>query len=69
MAKDFDETTQDLGGKAKEAFGEATDNRSIENEGKADQAKSDIKEKAGDAADAVKDKANEVLGKFKDDEK
>lgn len=69
MAKDFDEATQDLGGKAKEAFGEATDNNSLEAEGKADQAKSDIKEKAGDAADAIKDKANEVIGKFKDDEK
>lgn len=67
MAKDFEQTTEDLGGKAKEAFGDATNNRSLENEGKADQTKSDIKEKASDAADAVKDKANEVLGKFQDD--
>lgn len=68
MAKDFDETTQDLGGKAKEAFGDATDNDSLSNEGKADQAKSDIKEKATDAADSVKDKANEVIGKFRDND-
>ncbi|CAN5265852.1 CsbD family protein [soil metagenome] len=41
----------DLGGKAKEAAGKATGDQSTENEGKGDQAKSDIK----DAGEKVKD--------------
>ncbi len=40
-----------LAGKAKEAFGEATDDESARNEGKADQTKSDLK----DAGEKVKD--------------
>jgi uncharacterized protein YjbJ (UPF0337 family) len=69
MSKDFNEKAEELGGKAKEAAGNVTDNESLENEGKADQAKSDIKDKISDAGDAIKDKANEVLGNFKDDNK
>ncbi|MFI8593780.1 CsbD family protein [Microbacterium sp. NPDC078428] len=38
---------EDVTGKAKEAFGKATDNENLEAEGKADQAKADAK-KAGD---------------------
>ncbi len=41
----------DLAGKAKEALGKATDDESTRNEGKADQAKSDLK----DAGEKVKD--------------
>ncbi|MCM6772059.1 CsbD family protein [Nocardia sp. CDC159] len=41
----------DLTGKAKEKMGEATDDRETRNEGKADQAKSDLK----DAGEKVKD--------------
>jgi uncharacterized protein YjbJ (UPF0337 family) len=41
----------DVAGKAKEAVGKATGDRSTENEGKKDQAKSDIK----DAGEKVKD--------------
>lgn len=41
----------DAGGKAKEAVGKATGDRSTENEGKKDQAKSDFK----DAGEKVKD--------------
>jgi uncharacterized protein YjbJ (UPF0337 family) len=41
----------DLGGKAKEATGRATGDRSVENEGRRDQAKSDLK----DAGEKVKD--------------
>jgi uncharacterized protein YjbJ (UPF0337 family) len=45
----------DAAGKAKEGLGRATGDRSTENEGKADQAESDIK-KAGDKMkDAGKD--------------
>ena len=42
---------EDLGGKAKEALGKATGDRSTENEGKGDQAKSNLK----DAGEKVKD--------------
>ncbi len=41
----------DLGGKAKEAAGKATDDKSTENEGKLDQVKSNLK----DAGEKVKD--------------
>ena len=52
----FDE----IKGKAKEAAGKVTGNERLEDEGKADQVKSDV-------ADAVKDGANTVVGSFKDD--
>jgi uncharacterized protein YjbJ (UPF0337 family) len=42
---------EDIGGKAKEAVGRVTGDRSIENEGKADQSKSSLK----DAGEKVKD--------------
>ncbi|MCT1684536.1 CsbD family protein [Corynebacterium appendicis] len=53
-------------GDAKEAFGDATDNKSLENEGKADQLTGDAKEKLSEAGDKIKDKANEVAGKIQD---
>ena len=52
----FDE----IKGKAKEAAGKVTGNERLEDEGKADQVKSDV-------ADAVKAGANKVVGSFKDD--
>lgn len=42
---------EDIGGKAKEAVGRATGDRSTENEGRGDQAKSSLK----DAGEKVKD--------------
>jgi uncharacterized protein YjbJ (UPF0337 family) len=42
---------QDLTGKGKETVGNATDDRSMEREGKADQAKSNLK----DAGENIKD--------------
>lgn len=42
---------EDLGGKAKEGLGKLTGDRSTENEGKADQSKSSLK----DAGEKVKD--------------
>ena len=42
---------QDLGGKAKEAVGKVTGDKSTENEGRGDQAKSNLK----DAGEKVKD--------------
>ncbi len=44
-------TIDDVAGKAKEAFGAATDDDRTKNEGKVDQAKADLK----DAGEKVKD--------------
>ncbi len=45
----------DLGGKAKEAVGRATDDDSTKNEGKVDQAKSSLKDAGEKVKDAFKD--------------
>lgn len=45
---------EDLSGKAKEGIGRATDNESLEAEGRADQSKSDIKQAAEKVKDAFK---------------
>jgi uncharacterized protein YjbJ (UPF0337 family) len=44
----------DAAGKAKEAAGKATDNEKLENEGRGDQAKSDIKQAGEKVKDAFK---------------
>jgi len=44
----------DAGGKAKEAVGRATGDHSTENEGKTDQAKSDLKQAGEKVKDAFK---------------
>ncbi|WP_300682907.1 CsbD family protein [Nocardioides sp.] len=51
---------QDLKGRAKEALGAATDNDRLKNEGKADQAKASLKDKA----ESVKDKVTEGIDKL-----
>ena len=45
---------QDIAGKAKEAIGNATDNDKLVAEGKADQAKSDVKQAGENVKDAFK---------------
>jgi uncharacterized protein YjbJ (UPF0337 family) len=45
---------EDAAGKAKEALGRASGDRSTENEGRADQAKSDLKQAGEKAKDAFK---------------
>ncbi|MFD4421031.1 CsbD family protein [Agromyces sp. NPDC058484] len=45
---------EDLGGKAKETAGKATDDERLEREGKTDQAKADLKNAAEDVKDAFK---------------
>jgi uncharacterized protein YjbJ (UPF0337 family) len=46
---------EEAAGKVKETTGRATDNRSLEAEGKADQASANIKQAGEKAKDAVKD--------------
>ncbi|WP_018599410.1 CsbD family protein [Mycobacterium sp. 155] len=46
---------QELGGKAKEAIGKITGDKSTENEGKGDQVKSHLKDAGEKVKDAFKD--------------
>ncbi|MEJ6489710.1 CsbD family protein [Leucobacter sp. USCH14] len=45
---------ENLAGKAKETVGKATDNEKLEAEGRADQAKADLKQAAEKGKDALK---------------
>ncbi|PRQ10301.1 CsbD family protein [Corynebacterium sp. 13CS0277] len=64
---DIENKAEELGGKAKEAFGEATGNERVANEGRADQVKAEVKDALEDAGDAIKGAADKVLGAFKKD--
>jgi uncharacterized protein YjbJ (UPF0337 family) len=55
-------SAEDLGGKAKEAVGDATDNDQLKGEGKADQAKSAIKDAAENAKDKISEGINKITG-------
>ena len=46
--------TQEIKGKIKEGAGDATDDRSLENEGRADQTKSNLKQAGEKVKDAFK---------------
>lgn len=50
---------QELGGKAKEAFGNVTGDESARDEGRSDQAKSNLK----DAGEKLKDAFNRLMGR------
>ena len=54
-----DGTFDDAKGRAKEAAGDLTGDKSLKNEGKVDKASGAVKDKVGDAADKAKD----VVGK------
>jgi uncharacterized protein YjbJ (UPF0337 family) len=49
---DIKHNTEEAVGKAKEKWGEATDDKSLEHEGEADQAKANLKKAADDVKDA-----------------
>ena len=58
LADKAQNAAEDLGGKAKEEFGDATDNERLEAEGQGDQTKAKVSqagEKVKDAVDNVKD--------------
>ena len=46
---------EDVTGKVKQKVGEATDDKSLENEGRADQSKADLKNAGEKVKDAFKD--------------
>jgi uncharacterized protein YjbJ (UPF0337 family) len=50
----FENITDEKVGEAKETFGKATDNEDMEAEGKADQAKADLKQAGEKVKDAFK---------------
>ncbi|MGI9020085.1 MAG: CsbD family protein [Solirubrobacterales bacterium] len=52
------ENVDDAKGRVKEAAGDLTDDKDLQNEGKVDQAAGSVKDKVGDAADKVKDTIN-----------
>lgn len=58
-------TGEDLGGKAKEAYGKATGDKEKESEGKMDQLSADIKDKASDFGDKAKDVASDLGSNLK----
>ena len=63
VADKFSNKAEELKGRAKEATGAATNDRHLENEGKADQASSAVKK----GVEKIKDKANEVADKLTGD--
>jgi uncharacterized protein YjbJ (UPF0337 family) len=50
----MDNATEKMGGKAKEATGKATDDESLEAEGRADQSQADLKQAGEKVKDAFK---------------
>jgi uncharacterized protein YjbJ (UPF0337 family) len=54
----------ELKGKAKQAWGDATDNQSLRDEGKADEAKGHGKQAMGKAKDAVDDAKDSIEDAF-----
>ena len=64
---DIKHGAQSAMGKAKEAIGDATDNKSMEFDGKKDQASADVKNTGADARDGAKAKAVEAEEKLPDD--
>ena len=50
----IDNKSEDLGGKAKEATGKATDDEELQSEGKSDQTKADLKQAGEKVKDAFK---------------
>ena len=52
------ENVDDAKGRVKEAAGDLTNDKDLQNEGKVDQAAGSVKGKVGDAADKVKDTIN-----------
>ena len=63
---DFDAAADKLKGKGKEALGNLTDDKGLENEGKAVQLAGEVRDKVSEAGEAAKDKFNEVAAKIQD---
>lgn len=55
IGDDIKHGAEKLGGKAKEEWGDLTDNERLEAEGKKDQVEADVKDTASDFGDKVED--------------
>jgi uncharacterized protein YjbJ (UPF0337 family) len=55
-----DDKVQDLKGRAKEAAGDLTGDKDLQNKGKSDQAKASVKDKVGKVVGSVKDRIDDV---------
>lgn len=60
LSDKFDAAKDKVGGKIKETIGHATDDKSMEAEGKLDQAKGTVKDKVADVKAHLKDSADHV---------
>ncbi|MCD0443263.1 CsbD family protein [Glycomyces sp. A-F 0318] len=60
---------EQLKGKAKEHFGDATDNESLENEGRGEQVKGKTKEEWHDLREKGEDKLHDAKERFTDDDR
>ncbi|SDE23262.1 CsbD family protein [Glycomyces harbinensis] len=60
---------EQLKGKAKEKFGDATDNESLENEGRRDQLKGKAKEEFHDLREKGEDKLGDAKDRLVDDDR
>lgn len=58
----FENAKDKMSGQAKEGFGKLTDDKQTEAEGRAEQGKAELKEKAQDARDTVKGAAEGMFG-------
>lgn len=63
IVADFKNKAEELGGKAKEAAGNLTNNDEMRNEGRGEQSKAEMKQ----GMDNARDKAEEGLGKLRGD--
>lgn len=59
---DIKNKAEGLAGQAKEKAGEATGNDQLANEGRTDQVKSEVKEKASELKDKAEDAINNIIG-------
>lgn len=62
----FKNKTEELGGKAKEGFGDLTGNEQLEAEGKMDQAKAKAKQGVEDVKDGAAEAFNDVTDRGRD---
>lgn len=70
LGDDISNKAEELKGKAKEGFGDLTNNESLEAEGKVDQLKAAGKQAGEDLKEGAAEKFNDVADKFdKDDDK
>jgi len=56
--------TDDLKGRAKEAFGDMTDNDEMKREGKTDRASGNVKDKIESVEESAKDAVDDVKDRF-----